>query len=173
MSSEAPGRRGQGPPPQRSVECANISGAAGAGQWLVCSSLTCSPLLSSSADTTNSSSFMKVELPSLLDIARKDDILLIENFMMFPPTAGRNGGYPPSGQDLPSPFQGTVIHWMLSIYWHMTWPQVEVLISLSMKLQKRRRKQYRAEVWMFSPTGMFSRLRVSPFLNLLECCFSY
>ena len=67
----------------------------------------------------------------------------------------------------------------------MTWPQVEALISLSMKLQKRRRKQYRAEVWMFSLTGMFSRLKVGPsfessrvllfFLDLLvlyECVFT-
>ena len=59
---------------------------------------------------------MKVELSSLLDIAREDNILFLENSFMFPPTAGRNGGYPPRGQDLPSSFQGTVIHWMLNVF---------------------------------------------------------
>ena len=41
--------------------------------------------------------------------------------------------------------------------------QAEVLTSLSMKLQKRRIKQFRVEVWMFSLMGMFSRLKVGHF----------
>ena len=42
----------------------------------------------------------------VIAMAKDDDILFLENYIAFPPTAGRNGGYLPRDQDIPSSFQG-------------------------------------------------------------------
>ena len=144
MITGTPGPGGPQCPPQRwSAGSASTSGAPRAGLSLVCSSSTCSLSPFSLVDTTNSSSFMKVEqssLPWLMMLTFYSQKIILR-FHQQP------GEMEDTSREIRTSrprFKACLDVWYSEYIIDQL--QAGVLISLSMKLQKRRRKQFKEGV---------------------------